>query len=290
MESYRARVAEHFEATDAALTAVAADLAAGFSFTVMELRSDHVVASYNGDVERPIASVGKLLLLLEVAEQLESDPSLGHRELSRASVEPVGDSGLWQHLQSDELSVNDVVMLVGAVSDNLATNVLLQLVSLSAVESRTASLGLRHTRLADIVRDRRGADDPPLLASGTTDELALLTAHLARGNHRPSAQVLHWISFGMDLSMVGSAFGLDPLSHGVGPDRGLRIWSKTGTDAGVRADVGIVSRGERRLGYAAVGTWAPRSEADRERDLVLELMNCLGTDLRRILETPGGYS
>lgn len=281
-------MADRFAATDAALNAVGADVASGFSFTVTDLRSDHVMASFNGDIERPIASVGKLLLLVEVAEQLESDPSLGQRELSRASVDPVGDSGLWQHLQSDELPLNDVVMLVGTLSDNLATNVLLQLVSLSDVESRTVSLGLRHTRLADIVRDRRGADDPPLLASGTTDELALLTAHLGRGDHRPSERVLDWISFGMDLSMVGSAFGLDPLSHGVGPDRGLRIWSKTGTDAGVRADVGIVSRGEHRLGYAAVGAWAPRSEADHERDLMLELMNCLGKDLRRILETLDG--
>jgi beta-lactamase class A len=283
-------VADRFEATTAALAAGGDDFASGFSFTVRDLRSDEVMASYNGDVERPIASVGKLLLLLEVAEQLESDPSLAQRELSRASVEPVGDSGLWQHLHIDVLPLLDVAMLVGTVSDNLATNVLLELVTLSAVESRTVSLGLEQTRLADIVRDERGANEPPLLASGTTNELARLMAYMAREEHRPSAQVLDWIACGMDLSMVGSAFGLDPLSHGVDADRGVRIWSKTGTDTGVRADVGIVAREGLRLSYAAAATWSPHSDADRERDQVLNLMNCLGQDLRQILEVPGSQS
>ena len=282
---YRIHVVNRFDVVTAALAAVDTDVSSGFSFTVNDLGSDEVLTSFNGDVVRPIASVGKLLLLIEVAEELDTDPTLGQRELSRASVEPVGDSGLWQHLHSDVLPLMDVAMLVGTVSDNLATNVLLEVVTLSAVKARTISIGLERTRLNDIVRDRRAEDQPPLLASGTTNELARLISHLGQDDHRPNAQVLEWIASGMDLSMVGSAFGLDPLSHGVDADRGMRIWSKTGTDTGVRADVGIVSRDEYRLGYAAVATWRQASVDDRERDQALGLMNCLGQDLRRLLET-----
>ena len=54
-----------------------------------------------------------------------------------------------------------------------------------------------------------------------------------------SSQVLGWLATGVDLSMVGAAFGLDPLAHAV-PDRGISLHNKTGTDAGVRADVGLV--------------------------------------------------
>ena len=47
--------------------------------------------------------------------------------------------------------------------------------------------------------------------------------------------------------MVGSAFvehaGLDPIAHHESLGGALRLWNKTGTDAGVRADVGVVSRG-----------------------------------------------
>jgi beta-lactamase class A len=42
----------------------------------------------------------------------------------------VEDSGLWYLLDQRDLSVHDLCVLVGAVSDNLATNALVRLVGL----------------------------------------------------------------------------------------------------------------------------------------------------------------
>ena len=93
-----------------------------------------------------------------------------------------------------------------------------------------------------------------------------------------SEQVLDWLATGVDLSMVGSAFGLDPLAHGES-DRGVRLWSKTGTSSGVRADVGLVDDDGSRTSYAVLCTW-PTDGPDL-RDDVLDAMRTIGTWLRR---------
>ena len=88
------------------------------------------------------ASVGKVLLLAEVARRLE-DGSLSPDEcLTRTPAESVADSGLWQHLSTDSLTVCDAAVLVAAVSDNLATNVLLRHVGLAAMDEVAQALGL----------------------------------------------------------------------------------------------------------------------------------------------------
>ena len=91
-----------------------------------------------------------------------------------------------------------------------------------------------------------------------------------------SSQVLAWLATGVDLSMVGSAFGLDPLAHAV-PDRGISLYNKTGTDVGVRADVGLVGTSSTALAYAAIANWP---EGEDRRDEVHAAMRHLGSGLR----------
>ena len=91
-----------------------------------------------------------------------------------------------------------------------------------------------------------------------------------------SSQVLAWLATGVDLSMVGSAFGLDPLAHTV-PDRGISLHNKTGTDVGVRADVGLVGTSSTALAYAAIANWP---EDEDRRDEVHAAMRHLGSGLR----------
>jgi beta-lactamase class A len=92
--------------------------------------------------------------------------------------------------------------------------------------------------------------------------------------------VLDWLRPGTDLSMVASAFGFDPLAH-VLEDRGLRVINKTGTNRGVRADVGIAEGPARRIAYAVLVNWTePATPDDRSRDRVLDAMRDIGAALR----------
>lgn len=237
-----------------------------------------MLASSAPDEQLPTASIGKLVLLLELARRLEGDPDLGTRTVDRRAVEPVAEAGLWQHLRVDELPVLDVAVLVASTSDNLATNVLVDLLGLPEVTRLGRALGLERTELLDVVRPARDpAEHPPHLSVGCADELsALMVGMGARTlvSAAVSEQLDAWLATGADLSMVASAFGLDPLAH-VEPDLGLLLRNKTGTDAGTKGDVGLLRGPRASVGYAVIARW----DADRA-----DLRAGVDRDMRRIGE------
>ena len=94
-----------------------------------------------------------------------------------------------------------------------------------------------------------------------------------------SDKVKGWLSTNTDLSMVASAFGLDPLAH-VDVDRGIELWNKTGTNDGVRCDIGVVRRGATNVAYAALANWTPHGLDDPTRDDVLTSMRNIGQLIR----------
>jgi beta-lactamase class A len=228
------------------------------------------------------ASVAKVYLLVEVAAQVVSGGIDPLRPVDRRSTAPVADSGLWQHFASDVLPVVDVARLVGSVSDNLATNALIELVGLEAVQARASKHAADGSTLHDLVRDVRGPEDAATLSEGSAADWVSLFVGLKHGtveSPRVSEMVLAWLAAGADLSMVASALGLDPLSHAGDTDRGVRLWNKTGTDIGVRADVGAIDLGSRTLAYAVVCNWSAFAQPD-PRDDVLLAMRRIGESLR----------
>ncbi len=255
------------------------DTTVRLSACLVDAESGEELATLDARTVRPTASVGKILLLIEVARRLV------HRELdpatlfTRSSQDAVTDSGLWQHLHARSLAVADLAVLVGAVSDNLATNVLLREVGPPAVDELTGSLGLQDTALLDRVRDVRSPQDPPTLSTGSAGELADLLARLHRGeviDPTVSAMVLGWLNLDTDMSMVAGSFGLDPLAHAA-PDRDWWIAHKTGCDSGVRADVGLVRGPLRAVSYAVLAEFD-----DADRDITLAAMRDWGLRIRHI--------
>ena len=256
------------------------------SASVVDLTTGDSLLSIDDTVAMPTASLGKVLLLIELSARMRARDELAQGLVERSVEDSVGDSGLWQHLQAPVLPTADLAALIGGVSDNLATNVLLRRFGLDAVRSRAEELGLRHTALLDRVRDRRGPDDAPQLSIGATGELARLFAGLARGqviDSMTSSRVIGWLSLGADLSMVASAFGLDPLAHRA-LDHGIQLINKTGTDAGVRAEAGAVRGPSGAVAYAVAVQFDDESMPARLR--VLEAMRAVGTDLLEYVAGP----
>jgi beta-lactamase class A len=250
------------------VSARASDLATG---SVLFSIDDHVVM--------PTASIGKVLLLVEVAARIQNQELSALSLLDRSLEDAVGNSGIWQHLQVPSLPVADLAALVGATSDNLATNVLLRTVGLDAVSARTEALGLKRTALLDLVRDHRGPDDAPQLSVGSANELSWLFSALARGeivDAATSQRVISWLSLNADLSLVGGAFGLDPLAHR-SSEHSILLVNKTGTDLGVRSDVGVL-RGPRAGVTYAVSMYFDDA-ALATRLAVIEGMHTVGLDL-----------
>jgi beta-lactamase class A len=237
----------------------------------------------NHDASMRTASVGKLLLLIEVARQCDVGDLSGTEMLFRDPSLVVADSGVWQHLHTDRLPVHDLCVLIASVSDNVATNVLLKRVGFQRLTDLRAALRLTSTALLDYVRQQRGPDDVPTLSTGSAAELSSLMSKIAQNNlvsQAVSEQLRTWLTTGVDLSMVASAFGFDPLAH-TESDRGYSVHNKTGTDTGIRADVGTVYRNSSPLSYAVIANWEA-SEPD-PRDEVLSTMNTIGKALRDLV-------
>jgi len=79
--------------------------------------------------------------------------------------------------------------------------------------------------------------------------------------------VLEWLGKGADLSQVAAAWDLDPLAHR-NPDRGLVVANKTGTDGGIRAEVGVLTGPGAIIAYAVIANWTEGPGTD-SRQLVL---------------------
>jgi beta-lactamase class A len=264
------------------VVAAAADI--DWSISIRDV-AGREVAGRNADRSMKTASIGKLLLLVEVARQCAEGDLTGTTLLGRDPELRVTDSGIWQHLHVEELAVHDLCVLVASVSDNLATNALLKHVGLQRVHDLAESLGLEHTALLDYVRDHRGPDDPETLSTGSASELSRLMSQLSRNelvSPTVSEQVNAWLAMNVDLSMVASVFGLDPLAHPPS-DRNFIIRNKTGADPGVRADVGMIGRNAVWFNYAVIANW---SAADPDlRDSALSGTRAIGTMLRTTIET-----
>jgi beta-lactamase class A len=244
-----------------------------------DLATGAVLLSVDDHVVMPTASIGKVLLLVEVAARLQTEDIGALALLDRSLEDAVGNSGIWQHLQVPSLPIADLAALVGATSDNLATNVLLRSLGLDAVSARTESLGLTRTALLDLVRDYRGPDDAPQLSVGSANELTWLFSALARGeivSPETSQRVIGWLSLNTDLSMVAGAFGLDPLAHR-SAEHGILLVNKTGTDAGVRSEAGVLRGPRAGVAYAVSMYFSDVRLASRLA--VLDGMRTVGIDL-----------
>ena len=249
------------------------------SASILDLHSGKALVSIDDRIVLPTASIGKVLLLIEVSALLTARDFSGYGILDKTPRDLVGDSGVWQHMQAPALPVADLATLVGATSDNMATNLLLSRVGLDAVRKRTESLGLSRTALLDLVRDKRGPDDAPQLSVGSTAELSWLFGALARGeivDPLTSQRVMGWLSLNCDLSMVASAFGLDPLAHRM-PDHNTLLVNKTGTDLGIRAEVGALRGGRASVSYAVSVHFPDRDLQSRLK--VLAAMRTVGEEL-----------
>ena len=248
-----------------------------------DVDTDEVLFAHGADTVLDTASVGKIFLLHRLLTEVDAGTRSLEDRVTRRPVEWMDNSGLWYLLQADELSLYDVAALIGAASDNAATNTLARVIGLDAVTAHTRALGYTASGLDDVVRWPLPPGAPRTLSHATARELVRFVTRTARAEDLSpsSADTLQrWLGAGMDLSLVASAFGLDPLAHYYF-DRGIWLWNKTGTISTVRADTGLVMSPSRRLAYAVLINW-PSGVA--VRDEVLTVMREAGMHLRRVLE------
>jgi beta-lactamase class A len=267
-----------FTSTLKALDGLAAS-GARVSVRITDLDRGTSVLAGDDFVTLPVAGLGVVPLLIEVAAGFESGALDPLEIIDKSALEPVTVAGVWQHLKAPALPLSDLAVLTAATGDALAANALIDRVGLPAVRARIEQLGLAHTALLDRFRDERGPDDAPQVALGTARELAQVFAALVNSqavSAGVSAQVAEWLSLNHDLSLVAASTGLDPFDH-ENDEHGLLFINKTGRDAGIRVEAGVLAGPRAGVSYALIVCFDDLSITHRLR--AHDAFRTLGTDL-----------
>lgn len=116
--------------------------------------------SYNEDRRFVAASTVKVPIMVEIYRQIDR----GARKLDDLSVMSVDTktpgSGVLLHLHDGiELSVEDLIYLMISISDNSATNILIDMAGMPQINKTMRSLGMDHSSLGRKMRGRQ-AENP----------------------------------------------------------------------------------------------------------------------------------
>ena len=267
-----------FTSTLKALDELAAS-GARVSVRITDLDRGTSVLAGDDFVTLPVSGLGVVPLLIEVAAGFESGALDPLEIIDKSALEPVTVAGIWQHLKASALPLIDLAVLTAATGDALAANALIDRVGLPAVRARIEQLGMSHSALLDRFRDERGPDDAPHFALASARELAEIFAALVNSravSAGVSAQVAEWLSLNQDLSLVASSTGLDPFDH-ENDEHGLLFINKTGQDAGIRVEAGVLAGPRAGVSYALIVCFDDLSITHRLR--AHDAFRTLGTDL-----------
>jgi beta-lactamase class A len=257
------------------------DARVAWSVRILDADTGRTLAEHTPDVQCETASIGKIFLLLETARRLDDGRLAEDQRISIPDQHRVADSGLLYLMRDQNITVHDAALLVGAVSDNLATNALIHLCGLEAVRAVAPALGYTRTSLLDYIRNERTPDLPWTPSYGTATELADVMRRLGAGeafSPAVSARVLAWLAADTDTSMTAGSFLLDPLAHVEAEYQGMVLRHKTGSVSFARVDVGLLAGPAARVAYAVAANWKD-SPADL-RAPVIDDMRAIGEEVR----------
>lgn len=213
------------------LNAEAASYDGMMGIFVKDLTSGQVF-EVNADTVFPQASSIKIPLLIELMRQAQSGKlNLSERiEIHHAGL--VGGSGVLQFLfdGGSAISLHDLAVLMVVLSDNSATNLLIDRVGMDNVNIMLDGLGLRQTRLArkmiDIAAERADREN-----HSTPREMGTLVEMLNAGkllDPSHTRMALEILEYPKD----------SPIRAGV--PEGVTVAEKPGSLSGAQCDTGIV--------------------------------------------------
>ena len=236
-------------------------LASGFSGTfglyARHLRSGEVL-EFNADERFPTASCIKVPILIEVWKQALEGRFLLDDLLELTSANMTTGTGVLLDLTPGlRMSVRDVALLMIVVSDNVATNMLIDLVGLENVNRTLRAMGFVSTQLRGKVDWSVLDQDNYMLGVSTPREMGEIIARLAE------ERVLTPTACREMMSVLGRQQYTDMIGRHIPYSRYYRqrdmkqealLASKSGGMPGVRNDIGLVTTDSGAFVFAGMTT------------------------------------
>ena len=265
------------------LDAIAAAHHGVLGYTVLNLDTGERL-SLRGDETFPTASLIKVPILVTLYDLAERKQLSLDDPMTVLKVDQVPGSGVLQFMHPGiTLSVHDVASLMIILSDNTATNVLLDKTSIRGVWAKMESLGLQHTKVhsKSFLRATSVALDSSAkygLGVSTPNEMAHLFELLAQGRAvSPSADsaMLAILDHNADDEQMQRNVEGVPVAHKTGSTDSVRTecslyrlqsrvvacgFTKANVDTRYRPDnEGHLSLG--KIGSAVVAAWPKREKS-----------------------------
>jgi beta-lactamase class A len=230
----------------------------------------------NADETTATASTIKVPILIELYRRVDAgEIDLDQRLAVTKEVQTVG-SGILRELSPGlELSIRDHATLMIVVSDNISTNVLIDLLGIDRINQTMSELGFVQTKLLERLDFPKLGRDPRNLAVTTPSDLAAIMTALAEGtilSESSRSAILEILGRQHYLSLIPRYLPFYPHPEELGhPDNGLRIANKTGGWTGMRADMALVEWPEVRyaIGIVTEGDPDTRFWAENAGDRVI---------------------
>lgn len=183
-----------------------------------------------GDEVFPAASLAKLCIAVELMRRVDlGQYDLGER-CDTADEPRVGGGGVLDYLDpTTRLTLNDLCFLMLGVSDNTASNFLLELLGMGEINETMARLKLEKTRLARRFMDWAAREAHRENVTSADEMATLLT--LLRGNALPGASVLR--------GMLAAQQRADDMQTWLPAE--AQLGHKTGELEGVYHDAGMLA-------------------------------------------------
>jgi beta-lactamase class A len=198
----------------------------------------------------PTASAIKLAIVYELFKQVEEQRIDLDEKITLDRRQAVGGAGVLVEMGTPTLSIRDYAALMVMLSDNTATNVLIDRLGMDRIATRMQGLGLAQTKLRrhmmDAAAARRGDENV-----STPDELVRLLK--AMNDNMPKA---------IELLKKPKENRLRK-----GLPEGVASADKSGELEGVRVDAGIVFAKNRPYALCVMTTFL-KSEAEGEQAIV----------------------
>lgn len=207
--------------------------------------------SLRGDERVRTASTIKLPIMVETYFQVSEGKLKWTDEIILSKEKKVGGSGiLGEFSDNTKIDLRTAVNLMIVVSDNTATNLVLDRVTSDAVNARMESLGLTNIKsvrkIAGSEKDSRMAIDPVIKNFG-----------IGMSSPKETVELLEMLEFGKLINAEASKSMLDVLKRqqykdGIGRNLldTVPVASKSGTLDRLRADVGIIYTRRGRIAMA----------------------------------------
>ena len=204
----------------------------------------------HADEVMPTASSIKIAILAELYRQAQQGKVKLTDFYTLEQADLVGGSGISSVLTPGmtRLTLGDVAGLMISVSDNSATNVIIDRLGMENVNALVDSLGLTHTRLRRKMMDLKAAAEGRENVA-TPREMMLLLENLYRGkvlNQQMTENFFHLLSVHKE-SYIPRNLPED-----------LKVANKPGELEGVRNDSGIVFAGKRPYVISVMTTYLKR--------------------------------